>query len=613
MSQKYKKIGATTDGYRGERAVLEERVIEGFTTPNFNSNKLLLTPESEQTQYLTNSNFQNGYYIVLPNATELWNNWKTTIINNSTFDVSIFYYDSNTDDPNTLTLAREVTAGNMVTLILLDNTSQQGTWTTLRTSETVSGENVDKYTTVVYDTFDIAFGQIQTEESSFSYNLSNIPLSTAVKSIYFKPTTQFTSSENDFTLTVSIGTQTNPNLFYTQMDITGAVSDTNFTKDVFERILSTSSDTQLIAKFQGSDLSALTDGNLQIVVERVKLIDPSILKNSIVSTQIPIGTIINYAFDDVPVGYIRLDGSMLDNATDVAPQFVEFLNKANDRMIPEENTGYKLIVTSQQYQNMLNQYGSCGKFAWYGTSLRFPTIDCFVKGLGKQTQIVTQLAKITGAGLPNITGTATQSFFENSPTFTGAYSYTYSGGEMIGEDRSSAQYGKLDFDASRSNPIYGNSKTVTPINIQYPYIMSVFNRIQWTSQADYDALIAASVDKANRNLNNVSDADNAFKQNSISWAMPDYSSSITISTTYTTLINGWVRYSPGSNISNNNGWNNCGIYVNGVLINAQSYYYERNGTNADAFIAPVSKNSVIEVVSNVFAGTVYFHPCIGEL
>lgn len=544
MSQKYKKIGATTDGYRGERAVLEERVIEGFATPNFNSNKLLLTPESEQTQYLTNSNFQNGYYIVLPNATELWNNWKTTIINNSTFDVSIFYYDSNTDNPNTLTLAREVTAGNMVTLILLDNTSQQGTWTTLRTSETVSGENVDKYTTVVYDTFDIAFGQIQTEESSFSYNLSNIPLSTAVKSIYFKPTTQFTSSENDFTLTVSIGTQTNPNLFYTQMDITGAVSDTNFTKDVFERILSTSSDTQLIAKFQGSDLSALTDGNLQIVVERVKLIDPSILKNSIVSTQIPIGTIINYAFDDVPVGYIRLDGSMLDNAASVAPQFVEFLNKANNRMIPEENTGYKLIVTSQQYQNMLNQYGSCGKFAWYGTSLRFPTIDCFVKGLGKQTQIVSQLAKITGAGLPNITGAIT-SFSVGPSNPSGAITFTNlgSGGGQDG-DGNDSKTSTFTFDASRSNSIYGNSKTVTPINIQYPYIMSVFNRIQWTSQADYDALIAASVDKANRSLNNVSDVDSAFKQNSINWTMPDYTAGVskTKGTEYTAEKDGIVVF-----------------------------------------------------------------------
>ena len=53
--------------------------------------------------------------------------------------------------------------------------------------------------------------------------------------------------------------------------------------------------------------------------------------------------------------------------------------------------------------------------------------------------------------------------------------------------------------------------------------------------------------------------------------------------------------------------------LNFLLNNAQSYYYGQNGTNADAFIAPVAKNSVIEVVSDAFAGTVYFHPCIGEL
>lgn len=596
MSQKYKKIGATTDGYRGERAVLEERVIEGFATPNFNSNKLLLTPESEQTQYLTNSNFQNGYYIVLPNATELWNNWKTTIINNSTFDVSIFYYDSNTDDPNTLTLAREVTAGNMVTLILLDNTSQQGTWTTLRTSETASGENVDKYTTVVYDTFDIAFGQIQTEESSFSYNLSNIPLSTAVKSIYFKPTTQFTSSENDFTLTVSIGTQTNPNLFYTQMDITGVVSNTNFTKDVFERILSTSSDTQLIAKFQGSDLSALTDGNLQIVVERVKLIDPSVLKNSIVSTQIPIGTIINYAFDDVPVGYIRLDGSMLDNAASVAPQFVEFLNKVNNRLV-----GEKLIVAKSEYETMLTQYGSCGKFAWYGTSLRFPTIDCFVKGLGKQTQIVTQLAKITGAGLPNITGNIGRPSDWNGAVTTGAF-YSLGKARAVDSGGGAAYWDYVAIDASRSNSIYGNSKTVTPINIQYPYIMSVFNRIQWTSQADYDALIAASVDKANRSLNNVSDIDSAFKENSISWAMPDYDSAISVSTKpYTVLSDGWFMW------HGDTGQGPEYLYINGIEV---AWVAALGGNDTTGYTAtiPVNKNDIISCSTNLNG---IFYPCKG--
>lgn len=607
MSQKYKKIGATTDGYRGERAVLEERVIEGFTTPNFNSNKLLLTPESEQTQYLTNSNFQNGYYIVLPNATELWNNWKTTIINNSTFDVSIFYYDSNTDNPNTLTLAREVTAGNMVTLILLDNTYQQGTWTTLRTSETVSGENVDKYTTVVYDTFDIAFGQIQTEESSFSYNLSNIPLSTAVKSIYFKPTTQFTSSENDFTLTVSIGTQTNPNLFYTQMDITGAVSNTNFTKDVFERILSTSSDTQLIAKFQGSDLSALTNGNLQIVVERVKLIDPSVLKNSIVSTQIPIGTIINYAFDDVPVGYIRLDGSMLDNATDVAPQFVEFLNKANNRLV-----GEKLIVAKSEYETMLTQYGSCGKFAWYGTSLRFPTIDCFVKGLGKQTQIVTQLAKITGAGLPNITGNIGRPSDWNGAVATGAF-YSLGKARAVDSGGGATYWDYVAIDASRSNSIYGNSKTVTPINIQYPYIMSVFNRIQWTSQVDYDALIAASVDKANRSLNNISDVDSAFKQNSISWTMPDYDSAVsrTVETEYTADTYGYVIVSALGGKRNK-----TSLYVNGIKMRVTYSQEDDWDSSGSTVIAPVSPGDIykfhVDDYGNGWGLTTYiFCPCKG--
>ena len=118
--------------------------------------------------------------------------------------------------------------------------------------------------------------------------------------------------------------------------------------------------------------------------------------------------------------------------------------------------------------------------------------------------------------------------------------------------------------------------------------------------------------KADINLSNINPSSGA-KSLIAELMMPDYSSSVTISSTLTAPTNGWVRYSPGSSLGNNNGWNNCGIYVDGVLINSQSYYYGKNGTNADAFIAPVPKNSFIEVVSEAFAGAVYFHPCKGEV
>lgn len=754
MSQKYKKIGVTTQGYRGERLVLQERVIEGFTSPEFTISEFRLEEDSEQTIYLTNANTQNGYYLVLPNATELWNNWKTTIINNSSYPISVYYYAPEGTNTASLNLVKDITAGNMITLILLDNTTEQGTWTTLRTSETASAETTEKYVSNVYDTFNISYEQLQeaatyyaykpttgsdlyttdnpiqlnsvlynsnlqpvspqpnfiindqefilqnitnnncgTEElgiyqggakcnlttnsipaldsaesweikikytyngggtnqtimgsssdnlinsplinieggrvyiylaanagvtwdlvkrfdtglsvsnttyylklsydnvngykffystidfqsengttvvvstnttsvycastlsflnngvypttwysggtidlnqtnitidgttTEFGYitlpsfttltgsgeeviqtvytyyeqdninptlsdttiNLSKIAAAGTVRSIYFKPTEQFIGST---AMTVSIGTENDPTMFYNQFDITGAVSDTNFNKDLFEKILSTSSDVQLVAKFEGTNINALTSGSLQIVVERAKLIDPTILKNAIVTTQVPVGTIFNYAFDDTPVGYVRLDGTIMPDAANTIPQFVEYLNKVNNRLVNE-----KLIVSSDVWEQIYNQNGSCGKFAWYNSGLRFPAVNCFIKGLSS----VSQLSKLTEAGLPNITavGSICGHQWANGAVIQTPYGWH-------GYSRhSTTPHGTFDFNASRCSPIYGKSNTVTPINIQYPYIMSVANKVQWTSQIDYDKLVESSVNKADVDLSNI--------------------------------------------------------------------------------------------------------------
>lgn len=757
MSQKYKKIGVTTQGYRGERLVLQERVIEGFTSPEFTTSEFRLEEDSEQTIYLTNANTQSGYYLVLPNATELWNNWRTTIINNSSYPISVYYYAPEGTNTANLNLVKDITAGSMITLILLDNTSEQGTWTTLRTSETASADTTEKYVSNVYDTFNISYEQLQeaatyyaykpttgsdlyttdnpiqlnsvlynsnlqplnpqvpftineqewilenitnnncgTEEpgiyqggancnlttittptlstasnweiklkytyngggsyqtvlgsssqilmdapfinieggivyiylastaglnwnlvsrfdtglrvtnttyyfklsydsnngysfyysttdfitgttvtvtssttavycnapisflnngtysdtwysggfidlsetsitidgteTTFGYitlpsftthmgsgdttidtiytyheednimpslsntiiNLSKIPSAGTVRSIYFKPTEQFVGSSE---FKVSIGTEDNTGLFFNEVDITGAVSDTNFNKDLFERMLSTSSDIQLIAKFEGTNINTLTSGSLQIVVERTKLIDPTILKNAIVTTQIPIGTILNYAFDDTPVGYVRLNGTIFPDANNTIPQFVEYLTKVNNRLVDE-----KLIVTSDVWEQEFNTYGSCGKFAWYNSGLRFPAVNCFIKGLSS----VSQLSKLTEAGLPNIIGTyATEDLTNDAsvPTTTGAF-YAEHSGRRDAKNGSGNGY-LIGFDASRCSLIYGKSKTVTPTNIQFPYIISVANKVQANSQIDYDKLVASTVDKADRDLSNI--------------------------------------------------------------------------------------------------------------
>lgn len=560
MSQKYKKIGVTTDGYRGERTVLKERVIEGLIQPTFQNSILQLTPESEQTQYLTTANTSTGYFIVLPKASELWNNWQVAIINNSAVSVNIYYY---TEDPTVsanLHLFKEVSAGNMLTAILLDNTSDEGIWTNLRTIDTVSDETIEKYTSNIFETYEIPYNQLtgasyycykpetgdnvytidspigrtsilydntlqaldpqpeftineDTDLPSITINdvvytyyesgnitptltnasipLSMIPATSAVRSIYFKPTEQFTGST---ALTMNIGTEAEDDLFYEDIDITGAVSNTNFGKDLFERILSNDSDLQLFATFNGTNLNSLTAGKIKIVIERQKLIDPTILKNAIVNTTVPNGSIFNYAFANIPAGYVRLDGSEIADAANTIPQFVEFLNKQNNQMI-----GEKLIVGIDEWNSINNTYGSCGKFAWNGSKLRFPKINCFIRGSGLN---ISNLGKLIDSGLPNITGQIPLGRSDSSLLGGAFYPATNTGNRLSNSGGSNDTYLGI-LDASRSNAIYGRSSEVMPKHILYPYIMAVSNKIQWTSQIDYDNLIAASVYKADTNLSNI--------------------------------------------------------------------------------------------------------------
>ena len=587
MSQRYKKIGVTTDGYRGERTVLKERVIEGLTQPTFQNSILQLTPESEQTQYLTTSNTSTGYFIVLPKASELWNNWQVAIINNSAVSVNVYYY---TEDPTVsanLHLFKEISAGNMLTAILLDNTSDEGTWTNLRTVDTVSDETIERYTSNIFETYEIPYNQLQTTESSISIPLSIIPATSAVRSIYFKPTEQFTGST---TLTMSIGTQTDDDLFYDDVDITTVVSNTNFGKDLFEEILSNDSDLQLYAKFTGSTLNSLSAGNIKIVVERQKLIDPTILKNAIVNTTVPNGSIFNYAFANVPAGYVRLDGSEIADAANTIPQFIEFLNKQNNQII-----GEKLIIGIDEWNSINNTYGSCGKFTWNGGKLRFPKINCFIRGSGLN---ISNLGKFVDDTMRPITGKASQNIQGASSkwgggTSEGALEWIDSRGDASWEDNATG-YSGIKIDSSKLGPNYAGKETA-PKHILYPYIMAVSNKIQWTSQIDYDNLIAASVNKADVDLSNVLTVNNNFKNMVLSWNEIDYNSAISSSLPYTAPKRGLVSVDP----ADNRWWN---VYVNGILVSYGDD--DGSGLNTQSSIFPVSAGDVI--TSNYNRGIKFF-------
>ena len=532
------------------------------------------------------------------------------IINDSAENVSVYYY---TNDYSNLNLLKEVSSGNMSTFILLENNTSEGKWTTLRTMETLNAEQVEKYTSNILDTIEINWNQIQGNTSPIVFDLASVLPGTAVKSIYLKTVEPFVISESDETLTlkVSIGTGTDESdedydddHFISEYDLTQPVADNNFAKDLFDEILSTSENKEICATITGTNLSLLTGGKLQITIERAKVIDPTILRNPIIQTQVPIGVVMPYTLcadsTDTPEGFFRLDGGEYPNANASIPDFVEKLNSVNNRLLTE-----KLIIGIDQWNQIFNSYGSCGKFAWNGSSLRFPAINCFIQGVNDLNQI----SKLTPAGLPNITGDAAVQTGMNTSYRTGAFYISQNNVRVDSGGSNSHSYPNLAFDASRCSSVYGNSDTVTPTNVKYPYIISVYNKIQNASIVDLNELITDTVYKANTNFDNVlapSVWSSNFKNNVISLMMPNYSSAMAVNFPYTATMNGYCLIHQADN--------NYEIYIDGVLVHR--HIDEASGLNCDDCLIPISKGEQITFTLTGSTGrtpTIDFIPCKGAI
>lgn len=551
MVKQYNKFAATTDGYRGKRAILNQRVIEGLEQPTFDNGVLLLNSESAKTQYLNNSNMAKGYFIVLPKAIDMWDNWQVAIINESSSELPIYYY---TDDLTNLHLFKTLNAGNMCTCILVDSTTEAGVWTTLRTLDTISADTTEKYTSNIFDEFEIEYNNLQSGDS-VEIPLSLINAGTAVRSIYVKTVEQFVGATS---LKVSIGTDDNNSLFFGDIDLTAAVSDTNFDKDLFEEILSNTNNVNVKAFFNGNGLVNLTAGKVKIVIERAKLIDPTVLKNAIVNTTVPTGAIMSYVFNDEPAGWFRLDGRTLTNANQVAPQFVAKLNEANNKQV-----GEKLIIGKDEWEQIERTYGSCGKFCWVGANLRFPKITGFIKGLTDITQLgraeLDTMRPIAG-GVCKLNSHINQG---DRRWTTGAFYMANDGSAGRGngvKGGSADSYTPVIMNSGLLGANYNGSET-QPKCVKYPHIMSVFNKIQWTSQLDYDNLIKASINKADIDLSNVESINlpTILKEEIVSWITPDWESAISFNGNFTAPSNGWVLAYSGAY-----DWQNVNFNMNNV-------------------------------------------------
>lgn len=298
---------------------------------------------------------------------------------------------------------------------------------------------------------------------------------------------------------------------------------------------------------------------------------------------LPLGTPMPYTGKDVPAGFLRADGSTYTNMQAAFPEFYTWV----------KNSG--LTVALADYALV---EGSCG---FYGIdestgTVRMPTLAAGVFGTveaGKYGQAVQ-------AGLPGLTGSFTfdrvekvsgaqGAFTSTRRTDIGSNSYSFPAGTQVGHT--------IGFDASLSNPIYGNSDTVQPSHVKYPWVISVYNAAVAPSVAQAGEFIGLLDGKADVNLGNVTDEGKAA---AVSWGMPDYSAGIAVGRdiNFTAPSSGfWLLSCEVGKSANVN------VYINDVLRTVFTYSSAAFNSGATSFL--VAKGDVLKFTGG--ASGYYIH------
>lgn len=205
-------------------------------------------------------------------------------------------------------------------------------------------------------------------------------------------------------------------------------------------------------------------------------------------------------------------------------------------------TDYPDLFTDETtWQNSVTTYGVCGKFVYDSTAntVRLPKITGFVEG----TTDLNALGELIEAGLPNIQGDPTYGDDNSEGVKIKAWNPT---GCFVAKATSNTMNSSgvagagntATFDASQSNPIYGNSSTVQPQSIKVLYYIVVATSVKTDIEVD--------IDQVTTDLNGKADVDLSNATPGISFA--NVMNTVGIRTVVETYINGtsWYRvYSDG--------------------------------------------------------------------
>ena len=152
------------------------------------------------------------------------------------------------------------------------------------------------------------------------------------------------------------------------------------------------------------------------------------------------------------------------------------------------------------WQNSVATYGECGKFVYNqgSNTVRLPKI----KGLIEFSTSTTETGNLTEAGLPNITGKQNAIRRDGSVNNNGALRSTLTR-EGISSGTGGGKAADINFNASWSDPIYGNSDTVQPQTIKYLVYIVVASTPKTNIQVDIDNIATDLNGKLDADFSNI--------------------------------------------------------------------------------------------------------------
>lgn len=211
-----------------------------------------------------------------------------------------------------------------------------------------------------------------------------------------------------------------------------------------------------------------------------------------------VGEIVTSTIPLTDAGLHLLDGALIDGSG-IYSAFVDYITG-----LYTENLNANYFCTESEWQASVAAHGSCGKFVVdsVNNSVRLPKVSDILQG----TTDVTVLGDLVEAGLPNITGTINNSTRGVYQGASGVFRNIGTQGTDWGGVGTSSGYFGFNFDASRSNSIYGNSSTVQPQTIKALFYIVVANSSKTDIQVDIDNIATDLNGKADTDLANITDS-----------------------------------------------------------------------------------------------------------